>query len=420
MAKYEVWLLDDAGNRIIQIDDFHYLSYARLVSGMGICQIGYPFEEINNRLTEYWKLDRRIEIWRAPLNDMPLRRDAAFLLRSPRIYTRESDGYVYLEYYGRSPIDLLNRRVIPQYAGSTYTEKTNEIDDLMCALVRENCLFDTVTDETGTVDNDRAFPESEFLVQADRSLGPSVTATFSDKSLMDSLTELRDLSIQKNAEDPTNRRIYFDVVVSDLKNYVIYILDYDFEIILTEDGEPLLDETSISTLAPLGFQFVTIADRFGVDRTQLFEFSEENGNFAGGSYQLSHMDEVNAVYVKGQGEGASRQVETVIDANRISVSRWNRCEALAEASSSTSAASLQSEGKKKLDEGKPVDELNGSFYSIPGDENVPRCLYGLDWDLGDLVRVKYAEKYFDAEILTIHISIDENGNEKIQGRNKIE
>lgn len=420
MAKYEVWLLDDEGNKIIQIDDFHYLSYSRLVSGMGICQIGYPFEEIQNKLTEYWKLDRRIEVWRAPLDDMPLRRDATFLLRSPRIYTRESDGYVYLEYYGRSPIDLLNRRVIPQYAGSTYTEKTDEIDDMMCALVRENCLFDTVTDETGTVDNDRAFPESEFLVQADRSIGPSVTVTLADKKLMDALTELRDLSIQKNAEDSANRRIYFDMIVSDLKNYVIYILDHDFEIIRTEDGEPLLDETSISTLAPFGFEFVTIADRFGSDIRELFEFSEENGNFVGGSYQLSHMDEINAVYVKGQGEGSSRQVETVVDAARIAVSRWNRCETLVEASSSTTTASLQSDGTKTLNEGKPVDELYGTFVSIEGDENVPRCLYGLDWDLGDLVRVQYAGKYFDAEIMTIHVSIDESGNEKIQGRNKIE
>lgn len=420
MAKYEVWLLDDEGNKIIQIDDFHYLAYSRLVSGMGICQIGYPFTEIQNKLAEYWKLDRRVEIWRAPLDDMPLRRDVIFLLRSPRIYTRDSDGYVYLEYYGRSPIDLLNRRVIPQYAGSTYTEKTDEIDDIMCSIVRENCLYNTVTDETGIVDNGRAFPESEFLVQADRSLGPSVTVTLADKSLMDALTELRDLSIQKNAEDSANRRIYFDVVVSDLKNYVIYILDHEFETILTEDGEPLLDETSISTLAPQGFEFVTIADRFGDDRTQQFEFSAENGNFVGGSYQLSHMDEVNTVYVKGQGEGESRQVETVVDATRIAVSRWNRCETLLEASSSTSVESLQSDGSKTLDEGKPTDELYGTFVSIEGDENTPRCLYGLDWDLGDLVRVQYVGKYFDAEILTIHVSIDENGKENIQGRNKIE
>lgn len=420
MAKYEVWLTDDAGNRIQLVDDFNYLSYSRLVSGMGIIQVGYSFEKFSNKITPYWKLDRRIEVWRAPDDTTPLRREAVFLLRSPRIYTRESDGYVYLEFYGRSPIDLLARRSIPQYAGSSYTSKTDEIDDMMKAIVRENMLYGSCVDETGIVDNDRAFPQYEFSVQPDRSLGPSISKSFADSMVLDTLEKLRDISFQKNRENPANRRIFFDVVPYELQNYAIYILDADYEIVYDESGEPLLDETSVQTLSPSGFQFQTIADRFGLNRTQLIEFSQENGNFVGGSYQKSHMEERNVAYVKGQGEGLSRQVETVIDQDRVNESRWNRLETIVEASNETTVAALQSAGNEELGNSLPTDELYGTFRSVPATDVAPRSLYGLDWDLGDLVRVKYAGKFFDAEIMTVHVSINDEGKETISGRNVIE
>lgn len=418
-ATYEVWLLDDSGARIRQIEDFFFMSYSRVVQGLGVCQIGLSYDAFISQVQPYFSLDRRLEIWRSPAEGIVLRRDATFLLREPRIYSRESDGMRVIEFFGRSPIDLLGRRVIPQYAGSSYTTKTDQIDDMMNAIIRENALFGSAVDETGVVDNDRAFPQYEFSVQADRSLGPSITLSFADTRLMDTLEKLRDISFQKNADNSSNRKIYFDVVPDDLNNYVIYILDADGEIFLDEAGDGILDETSFETLSPIGFQFRTIADRFGQDITDTIEFSEENGNFEAPSYLKSHMEEVNAVYVKGQGEGFSRMVETVVDQARIDTSRWNRMEDLAEASNETLAAGLQSVGNERLGDKEPREDLYGTFLNVPEGPDNPSSLYGLDWDLGDLVKIKFAGQYFEAEIKTIHVSVNADG-ENILGRNVVE
>lgn len=419
MATYEIWLLDDAGYRIRQLDNFLFLSYSRVTQGLGVCQIGLPYDEFITQVVPDFVLDRRLEVWRSPAEGIPLRRDAAFFLREPRYYSRESDAMRVIEFYGRSYIDLIGRRVIPQYAGSAYTTKTDEIDDMMKAIVRENALFGSAVDETGTIDNARAFPEFEFSVQADRSLGPSITLSFADTDMRTTLEKLREISLQLNAANPASRKIYFDIVSFDLNNYVIYILDADGEIFLDEAGDGILDESSFETLSPIGFQFQTIVDRFGHDITDLLEFSEENGNFSGPSYRLSHMEEINAVYVKGQGEGLSREVDTVIDQTRINFSRWNRMEDLVEATNETTQAGRVSAGNERLSEEEPVEDLYGTFLSIPEGPNNPRSLYGLDWDLGDLVRIKFAGKDFEAEIKTIHVSVNSEG-ENILGRNVVE
>jgi len=420
MATYEIWLLDDMGNRISLLDNFNYMAYSRTVAGMGSFQIGLNFYDFVAKVPEYWRLDRRIDIWRSPAEGYPMKRDAMYLLRSVRTYVRDSDGYLYIEFYGRGLVDLVNRRAIPAYAGSSYASKTDYIDDMMKDIVRENALYGSAVDETGAVDNDRAYPQYEFIVQADRSLGPSVSMSFADSQVMDTLKKLRDLSFQKNAESASNRKIYFDVVPVDMKNYVIYILDASSDIFLDEFGDELLDETAYETLAPLGFQFQTFADRMGTDKTDIIEFSTENGNFVASAWQISHMEEINAAYVKGQGEGASRAVETVTDTDRINQSRWNRIEDIIEASNETTSASLQAAGYEKLGEKIPKDDLYGTFLSVPETEYTPRCLYGLDWDLGDLVKVQFGGRSFNAEIQTIHVSLHDDGSEEIMGRNKPE
>lgn len=44
----------------------------------------------------------------------------------------------------------------------------------------------------------------------------------------------------------------------------------------------------------------------------------------------------------------------------------------------------------------------------------------MDWDLGDLVRVNYADKQFEAEINIIYVAVEDSGKETITGRNDIQ
>jgi len=421
MPEYEIWLTDDGGKRITLLDQAAFFSYSRAIAGLGTSQIGLPYREFKKQVNPPFAPDRRLEFWRSPLDGYPLRLEGTYLLREPKIYTRETDNIQIIEFFGRSPLDLLRRRWVIQAAGTSHTAKTAAIDDMMKAIVREQMLYGFAVDQAGAPDNTRAYPAVEFRVQADLSLGPSISKRFADKNVLDILKELKDTSFQLHEDNSTDRKIYFDVVSRDLRGFEIYILDEATGApMLAEDGQYLLDEQSGKSSDKIGFEFQTFADLRGLDRTDKLVFSVENSNLEAPFYIKSHFNESNSIIVRGSGRGESRAAVVVDDDARVNSSRWNRCENLVSASYEVDDTELQTVGAAELKIGQPVEELYASFLNTPGSEDAPRSLYGIDWDLGDLVSVWYADQYFQCEIVIVYVGVDENGVETITGRNTIE
>lgn len=397
-SNFELWLTDDRGLRLTllsSLNELFFFSYTRAVSGLGSINFGIGFREFYKEFNTYFQPDWRVEVWRSPAYGVPMRREDAFLLRKPHVYTRQ-DGMEVLQFYGRNGMDLLKRRSVIQRAGTSFASKNNTIDNLMKNYVRQQMLYGSALDEDGVVDNSRAWPISEFTVQINTFLGPTIARDFADRIVFDLLKDLKGASLQLHRDDPANRKIYFDVVPVDL----------------------------VAGAAPsgslLGWEFQTFADSRGSDRTQGIEFSLENENIKSPAYSVSHMDEVNSVFVRGNGRGLSQIVTSVEDSDRIAASRWNRVEKIHSASSETSIAALQDAGRSELNKNKPQEDLFVTFLNMPGGTNTPRSLYGVDWDLGDLVRVNYAGKQFEAEINVIYVAVDEHGKEEITGRNEIQ
>jgi hypothetical protein len=297
-----------------------------------------------------------------------------------------------IQFYGRNGIDLLMRRCVVQRAGTSYAKKTDQIDDMMKAYVRQQMLYASALDEDGVVDNTRAWPQNEFSVQADVGLGPSITRDFADRNVFELLKELKEISIQKNADSSSNKRIYFDVIPIDVT------------------------ASSTTSNSPLGWQFQTFIDQRGADRTSGVVFSLENENIKQPSYAISHLDEVNSVFVRGNGQGATQIVTSVEDTNRLSASRWNRVEKVISATTETSTTALQDAGRSELTKGKPVEEALITLLNTPGGPTSPRSLYGVDWDLGDLITVSYARKTMTMEINIVYVAVNDQGKEEITGR----
>lgn len=390
-SHYEFWLTDDGGNKIYLMKNIFFATYTRVVSGLGTLQLGMAFDELNKAVKPYFSPDRRVEVWRSPADDFSMRREDVFVLRKPEVYTRQ-DNTTVIQFFGRNGADLLNRRWTIQKPGTSYTTKTDQIDDMMKAIVREQMLYGSAVDENGTVSNARAWPQNEFKVQADAGLGPQVTRNFSDRKVYDILKDLKDASLQLHRSSSSNRKVYFDVVPIGLSGI---------------------------TGAVLGWEFRTYPDLRGTDRTALGQFSLENENIDSPDYAIDYMSEVNNVYVKGNGYGNSQTIANVEDTTRENASRWNRCEGVLQASNETSTIGLQDSGRGSLEEGRPKESMAFTFLNVPGGENVPRSLYGLDWDLGDLVTVSYAGKSFEAEIMTVYVSLDDKGKETVTGRNVV-
>jgi len=395
MATYELWLTDDAGRRMFLLEKYASFAYSRSAFYLSTLQINFSFKEWNAMVKPFFRPDWRIDVWRSPAYGYPMRREEMYMLRKPEVYERGEDGVQMIMLRGRNGIDLLNRRYVIQYADTAYTVKTDYIDDLMKAIVREQCLYGSCLDYTGVVDNDRAYPQGEFTVQDDLSLGTSTKLSFADRNVLDVVKELMELSINMNYADPTNRKIFYGVVPVELSS----------------------SATLAEPNAKTGYEFRTFADLRGTDRTDGIEYSVENGNLKTPMYIESHFDEVNAVFVKGQGMDGARAVLEVENLSLISKSRWNRCENVRTATYEDDVSGLQGEGDIALGEGRPIFNLDSVFLNSPGSKNTPRSLYGLDWDMGDLLPVNYAGKQFNIEVINVYVSVNEEGVETITGRN---
>lgn len=396
--QYELWLTDDAGKRLALLSDFSFLTYTRAVSALGTCSFGMPFEPFKKKFITWFKPDWRAEVWRSPSYGIPMRREDVFLLRKPQVYTRAEDGMQIIQFYGRNGMDLLKRRSVIQRGGTEWATKTDFADDMMKAIVREQMLYGSAVDEDGTQDDTRAWPQGEFSVQGDVGLGPTLTQNFEGDVVFDVLKKIKEATFQKYQDDPDNNlRIFHDVV-------------------------PVTTNPSdAQSGSPLGWSFVTRAGLYGTDRTASgIEFSIENENIDNPTYSISHMDEVNSVYVNGGGRGDTQIIQPVEDTSRATASRWNRVEKVLSSSNETTNTGLQDKGSAELEKNRPRETLPLVFLNTPGSRTTPRSLYAIDWDLGDAVRVSYIGKQFTAEINIVYVSVNESGQETITGRNDIQ
>lgn len=368
MAKYEFWLTDDSGQRITLLKNAAFMSMSRTLLGYGTFHIGLPFRDF--KVFPAFQVDRRVEVWRSPAHGATSRREGSFFLRKYNVYTRDEDGVEIIEFYGRSPIDILRRQAVTSTTAANYS-KTDFIDDMMKAIVRENFISPAQT-----------APSGEFSCDGDESLGPTVSHTFFAQNVLDVLKDLRDMSISLNKIGDDDMRIYFDVV----------------------EGNPLSN-------GGFGYTFRTYAGLRGTDRTDGVIFSLENGNLKSPSYFEDHLDSTTVASILNLTTPALNGSATSPDAK---LSRWNSIVS-AQQSSEATVALNNAKAAALLREGEADLALNVTFVDSPGSDVQPRSLYGVDWDLGDLLPVRYAGKDFNAEVEIVYVSVNEKGDENIVG-----
>lgn len=374
MADIELWITDDAGRRIAPIKNAAFMSMSRTLQGFGTFHTGIPFKDYN--VSPIFLPDRRVEVWRSPGHGHPLRREGSFFLRKFNVYTRESDNLEIIEFFGRSPLDILRRQAVTSTTASVYS-KTDQIDDMMKAIVTDNFI---TTPQTA--------PVGELTVDGNEALGPSISHSFFGKNVLDILKDLKDISFSMNRTLSTDRRIFFDVV----------------------EGAPLSG-------GGFGYIFRTYADLRGVDRTINGPiFSVENGNIKDPSYYEDYLDSATLASVLNFDLPASNGSATSPDRY---LSRWNDIR-VAQTTSDPTVAINNSEARQLLQEHAVDKALNVNFVDSPGSDRQPRSLYGIDWDLGDLLPVRFARRDFNTEVQIIYLSVNEDGQENIIGMSQVQ
>lgn len=374
MAEYELWITDDAGRRITDSRGRSYLKeFLSLTATRAVNQVG----SFNLRLPATFdksliRVDRMVQVWRKPTGGR-LGLWRVYFIRHWRFNGSGSRRVV--ELMGPDQNDLLRRRIVAAYSGSTQAQKTAlEADDMMKEFVSE-ALADGVapTPDAGT----RTW--AGLSAQADLALGPvlSLSAAF-DPLLTRSGGGA--LSRIAQATRAAGTEVFFEIV------------------------------PKVVTGSSITFEFQTTTGQPGMDVSDRVVFDEQYGNMADPSLEYDYTDEVNYVYAAGQGEGMSRNIQQVYDDTRYGASRWNRCEGFQDARNQGGDNEVIAAGYSALIDGQPKIRFSATPLDTAGTR------FGVDWDYGYKVKARYEGLEFNSIIRAVTISVDDKGQDDIRAR----
>lgn len=371
-VTYTLWYSDASGRRIAPIDDFvdangASFQYTRAVNAISPITIKLP-EKYSYLFTDpnRW-LDSRFEVMRRIDNNPEyLDTETAWIVRNVKPSVN-LNGIKTLTITGYCANELLTRRRIAYAAGSSQSQKTAKIDDMMKAIMREN--FGSSASAARSI--------STYLsIQADTSLGTTTSRAFSYDVVYDVLLKLA----QESAT--TSALIFFDVV-------------------------------QVGTT----FQFRTYKGQRGINRTLNDKNSFTLSLGAGlTDYEIDHdfTNEINFVYAGGAGQESVRIVASGADTTRVNMTPLNRRESFVNYSNSNVTSVLQGAALSKVREGNPRKVYTANFESMPG------AVYGVHWGWGDKLPVDFGDgDVVNSRIDAITVTF-QGGKESIRGQLRAE
>lgn len=359
---YEIWLTNDYGLRLAQIDNFLNLEASKVVNRIAFFGMSLPLSfDI-----DFIKPDNMIQIWRQPPGSRLFLWNVYFIRKwkFSTIGGQEAVGIA-----GPDINDLLRRRIVAAYSGSAQAVKADYADDMMKEVVTES-IADGVapTPDAGT----RVW--SDLSIQGDLGNGPTITKSFPFGKLLTTSGQ-GVLPIIEKAAREEGTEVFFAI------------------------------EPNVISGNSITFQFRTYTGQPGQDVSSQVTFDQDDGNMQDPELEYDYTEEENYIYAAGQGEGIGRNVQQVYDSDRYGISQWARCEGFADARDQASNNGVISSGNDQLYIGRP----RVRFTATPLDTEGTR--FGENWDFGYLVGTKYKWLQFNSIIWVVTLKVDENGED---------
>lgn len=156
---------------------------------------------------------------------------------------------------------------------------------------------------------------------------------------------------------------------------------------------------------PATYEFQWHDGQLGADRSDSVVFALEYGNM--GSPKLAHRrsSEITAVLVGGQGDGAARVTDYRIDYARESQSPINLRELFIDQRQDADPNGLITAGDRALNDGRAAYQLSFDVLQVPS------CLYGYHYFLGDLVTVRFKTYVAVQQVKAVEFVVDPNGEQ---------
>lgn len=356
-ATYEVFLYDQSGDPQALLQGWSYL-------------------EFTQRLSKPWNSILRI--------DMSYLDDRVGLFRDDM----ESDWFI--EVYRRHPVtgrnlvyEGLHRTLIDQVLASGVVEFTQYTQGYTALLDRRICLPPTGSEAltfTGAAETAmKDFVDSECISPTDAT------------RIILGLVNEADAGAGSTAEYNARYTILSTVIRRLAEQGAV-----EFGIVKPAGG------------AVGDFEF-QVRTPWGTDRTTASAdptiFDLFFGNMLIPIYSKNASEEVNYVYIGGQGEGIDRVIDTVSDATAIARSPLNRIERFVDARNEPNADGLATIGQAYLNDYAYKPRLTFNLNETEG------TLWLRDWELGDKISARYFTIEVDKQIteVTVQVAATETG-----------
>lgn len=360
-TEFQIEWMTAEGKRISWLPDVGPFQYTKSINFEGDFSLTLPPHITLADVTK----DQRIRIQRKPPGGV-LATDFEGIIRDWD--SQQISGGYRRSVMGPGPGWLLSGRVVAYYAGHSSAGMTDNADDMILELIRDNLGSDATTANSRKASG--VISSSLISVPTGAGAGPSVSFKFSYNNLLDTVNKICEAARQDGTA------VYWSAV---------------------PDGD--------------GFTFIVNVGQLGQDRTSgqnALTFGPAFGNFTGGRLSFRSRDEVNRGYALGQGEGAGRNIQSADDTTRSGASAWAIREAAVEDTNLTSAAALVDRANSLIIAGRPYYAMSGELVSTDDTQ------YGRDWNLGDLVNVSYDGVQLTALIRAVTVGVDDNGKETVK------
>jgi len=318
----------------------------------------------NDKRTDLFGLDYQVEFWRRDRRGgLDWYLDFEGFHRSWEL-TQDDEGRNVFVSRGRGYNDLLAAEPIRYASGSDYACKVGPVETAAKAFVDEN-----IGPGATSPPRDAVGVMPGLTIAADAGSGMWWGGCRSNKNLLDVLKELAEYG----------------------------------------PGDYM-----IVGAGPATFQFQWRDVRWGQDKTQgnaddrpPVVFDPAHGNATNLAYNYSRLEEVNVVYVLGQGVGDERAIVTCTSGAEAD-SPWARRAVARDARDEEDETLLAVRGDELLDEQRARRKM--AFDA----RQTAACRYRRDWDWGDLVTIQFRGMTFDQKIIGVAVGMSEDGVESIQ------
>lgn len=353
-AQYSVWLRNPTGTRFKLVDsqaDIIRLEYVRVLNSPGVLSARLKSTFDLSQIQE----DSQLEVIRRLPSGEQLDTNAIWFIRNwAETLTEKREQFVEIS-LAKSAMMLLDTRIIAYASGTAQASKTDQADDMIKAIVRENLGSSAIA----------ARQISYLSVAADQGLGPNITKSFAWDNVLDICKEIASDAAQQG----TN--VYFDI-----------------------DGQA--GSTSLT--------FNTYINQRGVNRGQTSNqrliLSNQNGTLTDIRREYLSGDENNYCYVGGQDTGSNRNIVEVSDSTRTGISPFNRREIFYNGSQTNDDNTLTSLGYSTLRQNKPRQKFTAKIVDTPA------IRYGRDYNFGDRVIVQHNNFVADAIINEVRVLLE--------------